>query len=357
MKRAVLFLVSLLRWMSATSLLTSLPRLALRPRASRRLIFVAAAAVPSDACLEDQVVLSSSRPPAPRVVNVVLTHTTADFDSLASAVGLAKIWKREETEDQGLGCGPNKMVDTVVVLPRGAHPSVCDYLSLHKHLLPIASLKPLLADLVSGKAELHKLGMVDCQRVDRIGPASVLLDYASHVVVVDHHDDQESDVAAHEVVVEHVGSVSTIVTEMFMAAEGKDEGKAAAAAAEKEEETTAAEAVAATAAGTTSTTSGKLAAARASSLPALPSPLSSSSSLGLTDAEATLLALGVHSDTGSLTYDSASARDGRALAWLMEKGASQVAATSGGEGGGDDGSSREAAAAAAAAAAVGHGVN
>lgn len=342
--------------MSATSLLASLPRLALRPRASRRLIFVAAAAVPSDACLEDQVVLSSSRPPAPRVVNVVLTHTTADFDSLASAVGLAKIWKkREETEDQGLGCGPNKMmVDTVVVLPRGAHPSVCDYLSLHKHLLPIASLKPLLADLVSGKAELHKLGMVDCQRVDRIGPASVLLDYASHVVVVDHHDDQESDVAAHEVVVEHVGSVSTIVTEMFMAAEGKDEGKAAAAAAEKEEETTAAEAVAAAAAGTTSTTSGKLAAARASSLPALPSPLSSSSSsLGLTDAEATLLALGVHSDTGSLTYDSASARDGRALAWLMEKGASQVAATSGGEGGGDDGSSREAAAAAAA----GQGVN
>ena len=45
----------------------------------------------------------------------------------------------------------------------------------------------------------------------------------------------------------------------------------------------------------------------------------------LTDAEATLMALGVHADTGSLTYDSATGRDGASLAWLMERGASQVA--------------------------------
>lgn len=32
-------------------------------------------------------------------VNVVLTHTMADFDSLAAAVGLAKLWQEERPDD------------------------------------------------------------------------------------------------------------------------------------------------------------------------------------------------------------------------------------------------------------------
>jgi tRNA nucleotidyltransferase (CCA-adding enzyme) len=42
----------------------------------------------------------------------------------------------------------------------------------------------------------------------------------------------------------------------------------------------------------------------------------------LTSIEATLLLLGIHEDTGSLSYESATARDVRAAAWLMEQGAS-----------------------------------
>ncbi len=38
----------------------------------------------------------------------------------------------------------------------------------------------------------------------------------------------------------------------------------------------------------------------------------------LTSVQATLLALGIHEDTGSLTYDATTYRDVRALAWLME---------------------------------------
>ncbi len=38
----------------------------------------------------------------------------------------------------------------------------------------------------------------------------------------------------------------------------------------------------------------------------------------LTPVEATLLALGIHEDTGSLTYASTTDRDARCLAWLME---------------------------------------
>ncbi len=43
--------------------------------------------------------------------------------------------------------------------------------------------------------------------------------------------------------------------------------------------------------------------------------------LSLTPIEATLLLLGVYEDTGSLTYDTTTARDGYAAAWLLEQGA------------------------------------
>jgi tRNA nucleotidyltransferase (CCA-adding enzyme) len=41
-----------------------------------------------------------------------------------------------------------------------------------------------------------------------------------------------------------------------------------------------------------------------------------------TVAEATVMALGIHVDTGSLLFEQTTARDARALAWLMEEGAS-----------------------------------
>lgn len=34
-----------------------------------------------------------------QALNVVLTHTTADFDTLAAAVGLAKLWQDERPDD------------------------------------------------------------------------------------------------------------------------------------------------------------------------------------------------------------------------------------------------------------------
>ncbi len=43
--------------------------------------------------------------------------------------------------------------------------------------------------------------------------------------------------------------------------------------------------------------------------------------LYLTPEEATLLLLGIFEDTGSLTYDTSTARDARAVAWLFEQGA------------------------------------
>lgn len=198
--------------------------------------------------------------------NVVLTHCTADFDSLASAVGLAKLWscqnEREVVDKTHFDSSSH--LPTFVVLPRGAHPSVQRFLALHKHLFPIRSLKSLPEDL-SG---LNRLGLVDAQRRDRIGPAEHLLDHATRITVVDHHLDSDSDIAASDYVLDKVGSVSTLIVERLMEAELDD---------------------------------------------------------GLTEAEATLLALGIHADTGSLCFDSTTPRDAKALAWVMEQGASQAA--------------------------------
>ena len=199
--------------------------------------------------------------------NVVLTHCTADFDSLASAVGLAKLWSSSHagnaTEVDSESYDSSSDVPTFVVLPRGAHPGVQRFLALHKHLFPIRSLRSLPTDL-SG---LNRLGLVDAQRRDRVGPAEHLLSMAKRVTVVDHHIDSDSDIPeATDYVVDNVGSVSTIIVERLVEA-----------------------------------------------------------NMDLTEAEATLLALGIHADTGSLCYDSTTARDAKALAWVMEQGASQTA--------------------------------
>eukprot|EP00752_Nemacystus_decipiens_P008990 g8025.t2 len=188
-------------------------------------------------------------PPNTQALNVVLTHTTADFDTLAAAVGLAKLWQDERPDDECCVC-----------IPRGTHPVVKRFLALHKNLFPIKALRDI------DQHRIFRVGLVDAQRMDRVGAAASLVANATEVHVVDHHIEQSSDINATSVVIEQVGSVSTIITELL-----QERG------------------------------------------------------LEMKEAEATLLALGVHSDTGSLTFDSATARDAAALAWLMEQGSSQQA--------------------------------
>lgn len=195
--------------------------------------------------------------------NVVCTHITADFDTLASAIGLAKLWNlgiyNEEIDEDQKGSVVHGPLPTYVVLPRGAHPDVQRFLSLHKHLFPIRSLKSLpgfadnelkkvkSADQDNLNEGLQRVGLVDAQRRDRLGPAEILLPHAKlGVTIVDHHVDAESDIEqARHYVVENVGSVSTMIAERIR-----------------------------------------------------------NSGIELTEAEATILALGIHSDTGSLVYDS-----------------------------------------------------
>ena len=192
--------------------------------------------------------------------NVVCTHITADFDTLASAIGLAKLWSlgiytddidndTNTNHHDTVNDNTNQGLPTYVVLPRGAHPDVSRFLSLHKHLFPIRSLKSLPdlnEDTHCNSGGLQRVGLVDAQRRDRLGPADILLEKATMgVTIVDHHVDAESDIDCCHYIVENVGSVSTMIAERLKRC-----------------------------------------------------------GVRLTEAEATVLALGIHGDTGSLVYDS-----------------------------------------------------
>ncbi len=175
------------------------------------------------------------------MMDLILCHTTADFDTLGAAIGLTRLHPGAR-----------------IVLTGGSHPTVRDFLALHRDeyaLIERRSVNP---------SQIRLLMVVDTQWRDRLGKAAEWLDLPHpKVVVYDHHLDQRGDIQADQTQVEAVGSTSTLIVEQLQAR-----------------------------------------------------------SLDLTPSEATAMALGVHVDTGSLTFDHTTVRDAAALTWLMQQGAS-----------------------------------
>jgi tRNA nucleotidyltransferase (CCA-adding enzyme) len=174
-------------------------------------------------------------------MDLILCHITADFDCLASAVGLTRLKPGAK-----------------VVLTGGAHPAVRDFLALHRDeyaLIERRSVKP---------EQIQSIVLVDTQKRDRIGKAAEWLDlpHLTSIEVYDHHLDSDTDVPATHTQIESVGATTTLIVEQLQQA-----------------------------------------------------------SIQLTTAEATVMALGIHVDTGSLTFDQTTPRDAAALAWLMVQGA------------------------------------
>lgn len=180
-----------------------------------------------------------------RDLDIVITHSSADFDSLAAAVGLAKLR------------GPH----TLVVTPGGESPSLRRFLSLHRQLYHIIDAKAV------DPHRLRWVGVVDTVRKDRLGIAADWPSLAEEVVVFDHHVGRQCDITNPrkiDIFVEPVGAVATLICERLMRAGHQ-----------------------------------------------------------MTPAEATLLALAIHSDTGSLTFEHTTQRDAAALTWLLQQGAIQ----------------------------------
>lgn len=145
-----------------------------------------------------------------------------------------------------------------IVLTGGAHPTVKNFLALYRDEFNFIQLRSVAPE------KIDNIYVVDTQKSDRLGAAADWLNLPNikQIEVFDHHVDLESDIPVTEIHTEAVGAITTYIAELL----------------QREQIT-------------------------------------------LTPFEATAMALGIHVDTGSLTFDGTTARDARAIAWLMEQSA------------------------------------
>ena len=124
-------------------------------------------------------------------MEVLATHSNADFDGLASMVAARKLFPEAK-----------------LVLPAGAQETVRNFLAVHD--LDIVKLKTI--DL----SHITRLILVDTQDPDRIGSLkSCVEDRSVEVVVFDHHVDKDSPCAGRSSlsVVQPVGATTTLLIE------------------------------------------------------------------------------------------------------------------------------------------------
>lgn len=145
-----------------------------------------------------------------------------------------------------------------IVLTGGAHPAVKNFLALYRDEFNFAEIRTINPENISN------IYIVDTQKSDRLGAAAAWfkLPNVECIEVYDHHIDTASDIPVTEIHTEAVGAITTYITELI----------------QKQQIT-------------------------------------------LTPFEATAMALGIHVDTGSLTFDQSTSRDAQAIAWLMEQSA------------------------------------
>ncbi len=144
-----------------------------------------------------------------------------------------------------------------IVLTGGAHPSVKSFIALHRDVFPLTEYRTIDEKLI------RNLFIVDSHKSDRLGNAKkwLKLPQIESITIYDHHQDIDSDIEATYKYIEQVGSSCTIICELLQKA-----------------------------------------------------------SISLNSIEATVMALGIHADTGSLTFEQTTPRDATALAWLMSLG-------------------------------------
>jgi tRNA nucleotidyltransferase (CCA-adding enzyme) len=145
-----------------------------------------------------------------------------------------------------------------LVLPAGAHPGVRNFLALYRDEYAIAEARSI------NPQQIESIHIVDTQQRDRLGKCAEWLDlpHVKEIHVYDHHLDTNCDLPATHHTLEPVGATTTLIAELL-----QQQG------------------------------------------------------INLTVAAATVMALGIHVDTGSLTFLRTTPRDAAALAWLMAQGA------------------------------------
>ena len=173
-------------------------------------------------------------------MKLITTHVGADFDSLASMVAAQKLY----------GGG-------ILCFPGAASRNVREFLKKYPSAFHVLTPRKIKME------QVEMLIVVDTRSRSRLGPFAALLDDpAVEVHVYDHHPPSEDDIKGSRVLLESLGSVSSMMTELLL----------------KEK-------------------------------------------IPMTSLEATLFALGIYEDTGGLTFASTTQRDFNAASNLLFWGA------------------------------------
>jgi len=121
------------------------------------------------------------------ILDLILCHTTADFDALGAAVGLSLLKPGAK-----------------IVLPGGAHPTVNEFLALHRDELPLVERRSVTPE------QLRSIIIVDADKRDRVGKSAEWLDLPQvEIELYDHHPDSETDIPVTRKVTDPVGPTTT----------------------------------------------------------------------------------------------------------------------------------------------------
>jgi len=172
-------------------------------------------------------------------LEVIISHQSTDFDSLAAMVAAKKIYK-----------------DALLVFTGAVERNVRKFISIYGDLIEITPIKKIKIE------DITKLIIVDTRIKRRIGSfANVLKKRDLEIHIYDHHPDTSDDIKGDLNVIEEVGATTTIILKKLKELK-----------------------------------------------------------LEITPVEATLFALGIYEDTGSLTFSTTTIDDVNSISYLFEKG-------------------------------------
>jgi len=172
-------------------------------------------------------------------LEVIISHQSTDFDSLAAMVAAKKIYK-----------------DALLVFTGAIERNVRKFISIYGDLIEITPLKKIKIE------EINKLIIVDTRIKRRIGPfANVINKRDLEIHIYDHHPSTADDIKGDINAIEEVGATTTIMLKKIR-----------------------------------------------------------KMNLEISPIEATLFALGIYEDTGSLTFSTTTIDDINSISYLFDKG-------------------------------------
>ncbi|MGB5770408.1 MAG: poly(A) polymerase, partial [Crocosphaera sp.] len=123
-------------------------------------------------------------------MDLILCHQTVDFDALGAAVGLSRL-----------------KVGSRIVLAGGAHPTVRDFLALHRDEIALIELRSV------NPKQIRHLMVVDNQQISRLGKAAdwFNLPQIKTIELYDHHINSISDIPTTFKQIESVGATTTLI--------------------------------------------------------------------------------------------------------------------------------------------------